>query len=117
MLQKSINADPMNQTELINGLAVDLGISNVQSQRLLRATLSEIRSVLIDGQAVSIPHWGTFDTTIHESRRSFLPFGFLPFGKGGYAILPKRRVPVFRTGKELREDVYDLEGNEEGGVK
>jgi nucleoid DNA-binding protein len=102
----------MDQTELIDDIAIKLDISKTLSQRLLRATLREIRTLLKDGQAITIPHWGTFDTVIHEARRGFLPLGFLPLGQG-YAIFPKRRVPVFRTGKLLHDDVYDLDIIEE----
>lgn len=112
MLQNDPKPEPLNQTELIAEIAKYLDITNAQSHAMLKSTLREIRSLLSTGKAVSIPNWGTFDTVIHESRRGFLPLGFLPSGKG-YAILPKRRVPVFRTAKALREDVYDLEPNAE----
>lgn len=102
----------MNQTELIEQIADELHIPKTLSQRLLRATLREIRDLLKNGEAITIPHWGTFDTAIHEPRRGFLPSGFLPLGQG-YAIFPKRRVPVFRTGKLLHDDVYDLDIIEE----
>lgn len=103
----------MNQTKLIEQIADELHISKTHSQQLLRATLREIRDLLKNGEAVTIPQWGTFDTAIHESRRGFLPLGFLPLGQG-YAMFPKRRVPVFRTGKSLHDGVYDLDEIEEG---
>lgn len=102
----------MNQTELIEQTANELNIPKTHSQRLLRATLREIRDLLVKGEAITIPQWGTFDTSIHEPRRGFLPSGFRPKGEG-YAIFPKRRVPVFRTGKLLHDSVYDLEDNEQ----
>lgn len=102
----------MNQTDLIERTAKELEISKAHSQRLLRATLQEIRDLLMKGEAVTIPQWGTFDTAVHESRRGFLPPGFLPLGEG-YAVFPKRRVPVFRTGKVLHDGVYHLEDVEQ----
>jgi nucleoid DNA-binding protein len=98
----------MDQSELIEKVAGELGISNVHSQRLLRATLREIRDLLRVGHAVTIPHLGTFDTAIYEKHRGFRP------DSHDFALFPKRRVPVFRTGTLLREDVYDIESNEEG---
>lgn len=103
---------PMDQTDLIEQIAGELHISKTHSQKMLRSTLREIRDLLHVGQAVTIPHWGTFDTAVHEPRRGFLPSGFLPLGQG-YAIFPKRRVPVFRTGTELHDAVYDLAEIEE----
>lgn len=98
----------MNQSELIKQIAEKLQISETASHGLLRATLLELCELLKNGEAVSIPDLGTFDTTIHKQRRGFLPSGLKSIGRG-YAIFPKRRVPVFRTAKSLHDEVYDLE--------
>lgn len=102
----------MNQTELIEQTADELHISKAHSQRLLRATLTEIRDLLVSGEAITIPQWGTFDTVTHEPRRGFLPAGFSPLGQG-YAIFPKRRLPVFRASQSLHDRVYDLDDPED----
>lgn len=98
----------MDQTELIDDVAKELSISNAQSRRLLKATLREIRNLLRVGHAVTLPHLGTFDTATYDEHRGYLP------ASNNFALFPKRRVPVFRTGSELREDVYDIETEEEG---
>ncbi|MBU0676079.1 MAG: HU family DNA-binding protein [Proteobacteria bacterium] len=98
----------MDQTELIEHVVKELAISNVQSKRLLRATLGEIRNLLRVGHAVTLPHLGTFDTATYDEHRGYRP------GSNDFALFPKRRVPVFRTGTLLREDVYDIEMDEEG---
>jgi DNA-binding protein HU-beta len=98
----------MDQTELIDQVAKELGISDAQSQRLLKATLREISDLLRDGHAVTLPHLGTFDTATYEKHRGYRP------ASDDFALFPKRRVPVFRAGTLLREDVYDIESDEEG---
>ena len=98
----------MDQSELIERVAKELGISNAQSQRLLKATLLEIHDLLCAGRAVTIPHLGTFDTTTHEERRGFRP------ASRDYAIFPKRRVPVFRVGTLLRKEIYNIETHDKG---
>ena len=98
----------MDQSELIEKVAKELGISNVLSQRLLKATLREIRDLLRVGHAVTIPHLGTFDTATYAEHRGYRPVTH------DFAIFPKRRVPVFRTGSLLREEVYDIKSDEEG---
>jgi nucleoid DNA-binding protein len=98
----------MDQAELIEKVAKELSIPNAQSQRLLKATLREIRDLLRVGHAVTIPHLGTFDTATYEEHR-----GYRPASKD-FAIFPKRRVPVFRTGTLLREEVYDIEPDQAG---
>ena len=105
----------MNQTDLIEHTADELDISRTHSQLLLRATLREIRALLVSGKAVTIPQWGTFDTAVHEPRRGFLPASFGGPGQvAGYAIFPKRRIPVFRAGQSLHDGVYDLDDTEQG---
>lgn len=96
----------MDQSELIEKVAGELSISNSQSQTLLRATLREIRNLLRVGHAVTIPQLGTFDTATYAEHRGFRPASL------DFAIFPKRRVPVFRTGTLLREGVYDIETQE-----
>ena len=98
----------MDQSELIEKVAKELGISITLSQRLLKATLREIRDLLRVGHAVTIPHLGTFDTATYTEHRGYRP------ASHDFAIFPKRRVPVFRTGTLLREEVYDIESDEEG---
>lgn len=98
----------MTQKELTTQLATELEIPHAQAARLLKATTEELRSSLKDGQAVSIPDWGTFDTSIHEPHRGFLPH------IRRFAMLPKRRVPVFRPSEEMREDLHDLEEENAG---
>jgi nucleoid DNA-binding protein len=98
----------MDQSELVEKVAKELGISNALSQRLLKATLREIRDLLRVGHAVTIPHLGTFDTATYAEHRSYRPVSH------DFAIFPKRRVPVFRTGSLLRDEVYDVESDKEG---
>ena len=98
----------MDQSELIEQVAKELGISNAQSRRLLKATLREVSGLLRAGHAVTMPLLGTFDTAIRDEHRGFLP------ASNHFAIFPKRRVPVFRTGAVLRKEVYDIEPHEEG---
>ena len=98
----------MDQSELIEKVARELTISNASSQRLLKATLREIRDLLRVGHAVTIPHLGTFDTATYQEHRGYRPVS------NDFAIFPKRRVPVFRTGTLLREEVYDIGSDETG---
>ena len=98
----------MDQSEIVEKVAKELGISNTLSQRLLKATLREIRDLLRVGHAVTIPHLGTFDTATYAEHRGYRPVSH------DFAIFPKRRVPVFRTGTLLREEVYDIESDDAG---
>ncbi len=93
----------MNQAELIDEIATSLAMSKVQAQRWLQATTTELRTLLQAGESVSIPDWGTFDITVHARHRGFLPHS------RRFAILPARRVPVFRPAGGMREDLHDVE--------
>ncbi|MBU0631651.1 HU family DNA-binding protein [bacterium] len=98
----------MDQTELIENVAKELGISNAQSKRLLKATLREVRDLLRVGHAVTLPHLGTFDTATYDEHLGYLPVS------DKFALFPKRRFPVFRTGTSLREEVYNTELGDDG---
>ena len=98
----------MDQADLIEQVAKELGITNSMSQRMLKATLREIRDVLRVGHAVTIPHLGTFDTATYDEHRGYRP------ASHDFALFPKRRLPVFRTGTLLREGVHDIETKENG---
>lgn len=98
----------MDQSELIEKIAQELSISNTLSQRLLKATLREIRDLLRVGHAITLPHLGTFDTATYAEHLGYRPTSH------DFALFPKRRVPVFRTGTLLREEVYDIESDEAG---
>lgn len=98
----------MDQAELIDHVAKALSISNAQSQRLLKATLREIRNLLGVGHAVTLPNLGTFDTATYAEHRGYRPAG------NDFALFPKRRVQVFRTGSLLREGVYKFVSDEDG---
>lgn len=98
----------MAQRELTKQLATELKISNAQAERWLKATTEELRLSLSDGQAVSIPDWGTFDTSVYEAHRGFLPH-LRRFG-----MLPKRRAPVFRPSEAMRKGFHGLKRDETG---
>lgn len=98
----------MNQTELIGELASSLAMSKVQARHWLQATTVELRTMLQAGESVSIPDWGTFDISIHAQHRGFLPYS------RRFAILPKRRVPVFRPAGAMRDELHDVEPPTQG---
>lgn len=93
----------MTHRELTIRLATAMDISRAQAARWLKATTDELSLSLREGLAVSIPDWGTFDTTMHEERQGFLPH------LQRITTLAKRRLPVFRPSEGLRDDVHDLE--------
>lgn len=82
----------MDQFELVERVAKELGISSALTRRLLKATLREVRDLLRVGHAVTILHLGAFDTTTYGAHRGYRSVSY------DFAIFPKRRVPVFRTG-------------------
>jgi nucleoid DNA-binding protein len=82
------NGVPMDQSEIIEQVAKELGIPNTVSKRLLKATLREIRDLLVVGHAVTIPHLGTFDTATYSEHRGYRP------ATKDFALFPKRRVAV-----------------------
>jgi DNA-binding protein HU-beta len=96
----------MNKTEMTDKLAKKTGLTKVQAAQVVDAIFSTdpregIIAVELDaGRSVTIPGFGTFDTSKRKAREGRNP-------QTGEAIkIPARIVPTFRAGKSLKERVY-----------
>jgi DNA-binding protein HU-beta len=97
----------MNKAELVDKLAKETGLTKVKSGEVVNALFETapgkgIIAVELDaGRSVSIPGFGTFDTSHRKARQGRNP-------RTGEAIQIKAHtVPTFRAGKGLKERVYE----------
>ena len=89
----------MNKADLTEKLAGQADIPKVRAAQYINIMVAAIQEALIRGEKVTISDFGTF--TISQ-RRSFT--GHNP--KNGAEIqVPARRIPVFRAGKGLKEEL------------
>jgi DNA-binding protein HU-beta len=97
----------MNKAELVDKLAKETGLTKVKSGEVVNALFDTapgkgIIAVELDaGRSVSIPGFGTFDTSHRKARQGRNP-------RTGEAIqIRAHTVPTFRAGKGLKERVYE----------
>jgi len=89
----------MNKGELIDSIAKQSGLTKADSQRALDATLDAIKGSLMTGEKVSIPGFGTFDTSKRAARTGRNP------QTGEPIKIKARTVAKFKPGKGLADAV------------
>jgi DNA-binding protein HU-beta len=89
----------MNKGELIDSIAKQSGLTKADSQRALDATLDAIKGSLMTGEKVSIPGFGTFDTSKRAARTGRNP------QTGEPIKIKARTVAKFKPGKGLSDAV------------
>lgn len=86
----------MTQVELIRNLASRLGITQVETKRLLKSSVKIIKETLDQDITISIPDLGTFTTVKTKGRKSFNPF------HKKYFLLPPKRIIRFRPSSSIK---------------
>ena len=86
----------MNKADLTEVLADRGGIPKVRAANYIKIIMEAIQEALVRDEKVTISDFGTFTVS---KRRAFT--GHNP--KNGHVMeVPERRIPVFRSGKGLK---------------
>jgi len=91
----------MNKADLTDALSSRAGIPKVRAANYINILTDTIKEALVDGQKVTISDFGTFTVS---QRRKFT--GHNP-KNGEEIIVPARRIPVFRAGKGLKNELNE----------
>lgn len=89
----------MNKAELISAIAAKAEISKKDADKALAAALDTITDVLKSGDKVQLIGFGTFETRKRAARTGKNP------QTGAEVQIPAANVPVFKSGKALKETV------------
>jgi nucleoid DNA-binding protein len=89
----------INRTELIDALALKLGVSKAQAERILNSFVETITEKLIAGQEINITGFGSFRPVTRSARD-----GINPKTRGKMKI-PASKSVGFKVGKTLKEAV------------
>jgi DNA-binding protein HU-beta len=92
----------MNKSELIDHIAKQADISKAAAGRALDAAISGVRSSLRKSEQVRLTGFGTFSVSKRAARLGRNP------RTGATIKIKATRVPKFRAGKELRDQVLKL---------
>lgn len=94
--------DKINRTEIIENLAVKLGISKVQAERFLLTFVDLVAENLKKGKEVNVTGFGNFRVVKRKPRMGVNP-------KTGQRMQIGQSTSVaYRVGKTLKEDVREF---------
>ena len=94
----------MNKTELIAQVAEKTGTTRKDAEQVITTMLEVIGEELAAGGRVQLVGFGAFETKHREPRIGRNP------KSGDKVMVPEKRVPHFKPGKELRERVDAMVG-------
>lgn len=93
----------MNTNELVKILADNWDMTQKEARNLLDVIIHTLNDQLAQGSSFTIPELGTFGTHTRDKQRSYNPH------YKQYMMLPPKRVVDFKPSKGLKENVKDLE--------
>ncbi len=89
----------MNKKELVDYISDSTGITKIQADKALQATLEGITKALKEKENVTLIGFGTFSTVEREAREGRNP-------QTGKSIeIPAKTVVKFKVGKTLSDEV------------
>ena len=89
----------MNKSQLVAYIAESAELATAKAEKVLAATLSSIELTLTDGGSVSLVGFGNFGVKERAARKVRNP------QTGKEMEIKKTRVPYFKAGKALKEQV------------
>lgn len=89
----------MNKADLINTTAEKAGLSKKDTERVINAAIDSITGALVSGDKVQLVGFGVFEVKNRAAR-----MGRNPKTKEAIEI-PESKVPVFKAGKALKDEV------------
>lgn len=95
----------MNKAELINILSERIGISKKQTEELMDLMLDTITKTIKRGEEVTLTGFGTFSSRIRAAR-----MGVNPQNPSEKIQIPEVRVPKFKAGKTLKDELKKPDG-------
>ena len=87
----------MSQSELVRHVAGETGMTRSAAEAAVKSMLSGIAGSLAQGEAVSLPGFGTFGTRSRPARTGRNP------RTGESLSIAASTVPTFEAGKSLRD--------------
>lgn len=91
----------MNKTDLIDALASEVEIPQNQSKAIINTILEAMTSALVCDESIEIRGFGSFTAKQYKSYEGRNP-------KTGKTTLVKpKKLPFFKPGKELKEQVNE----------
>lgn len=97
----------MNTSEVVEALAENWDMSKAETRRLLDTIVQTLSDNLAGGNTFTLPEIGTFKTKTRDKRKSYNPH------YEQYMKLPPKRVVDYTPSKSLKEDLKQVEADNE----
>lgn len=97
----------MNTSDVVAVLAENWDMSKAETRRFIDSMVQTFNDNIAGGKSFTISELGTFSTNTREARKSFNPH------YEQYMKLPPKRVVDFNPSKGLKEDLKQVELNDE----
>ena len=92
-------ADKLSKQDVINSVSDATGLSKKDASGAVDAVVNTIQNALAAGNSVGLVGFGTFDVKTRAARTGRNP------QTGAELNIPKKNVPSFKAGKELKDAV------------
>ncbi|CCJ32699.1 MULTISPECIES: HU family DNA-binding protein [Caloramator] len=89
----------MNKADLISMMAEKSGLTKKDAEKALKAFIDSVQEALAKNEKVQLVGFGTFEVRERGERKGRNPKTMEEI------VIPATKVPVFKAGKELRENV------------
>ncbi|KRQ86682.1 DNA-binding protein HU [Caloramator mitchellensis] len=89
----------MNKADLISMMAEKSGLTKKDAEKALKAFVDSVQEALAKNDKVQLVGFGTFEVRERAERKGRNPKTMEEI------VIPASKVPVFKAGKELRENV------------
>ena len=89
----------MNKAQLIDSMASMTGLTKADTEKSLEAFVQSVTKSIQKNEDVKLVGFGTFSVSDRKERTGRNP------QTGAEILIPARKVPVFRPGKELKSSI------------
>ena len=93
----------MTKRDLVVKIAKEVDLIQSDVAKVVQKTLDYIADELVNGNTIELRNFGVFEIKVRKSRK-----GRNPNQPQNEVIIPERAVVIFRAGKELKEEVEQL---------
>jgi DNA-binding protein HU-beta len=94
----------MNKTDLVNKVAEATNMTKKEAAQAVDAVFAAISEALAAGEKVQLIGFGNFEVRTRAERKGRNP------QTGEEMVIPAMKVPAFKAGKQLKEEVNKTAG-------
>lgn len=92
----------MNKNDLIDHISESTGLAKKECHVFVESTIAVLTDILARGEKVTVSGFGTFDVLTRKAKKGINP------ATGQKITIASRRVPRFKAGKVLKENMEDI---------